>query len=88
MPERKYRTARAAGAARVGTASRHRVPARRASSGLLAITAAAATLALAACGASGSSTTSAQSPKTFGVNATGTVHFWARQATDGPAKSL
>ena len=22
------------------------------------------------------------------MNATGTVHFWARQATDGPAKAL
>jgi multiple sugar transport system substrate-binding protein len=49
--------------------------------------AAAATLALAACGSSGSSGSST-SPKTFGVNATGTVHFWARQATDGPAKAL
>jgi multiple sugar transport system substrate-binding protein len=48
--------------------------------------AAAATMALAACGSSGSSGSS--SPKTFGVNATGTVHFWARQATDGPAKAL
>jgi multiple sugar transport system substrate-binding protein len=41
---------------------------------------------LAACG--GSSNSSTQSAKTFGVNATGTVHFWARQATDGPAKAL
>jgi multiple sugar transport system substrate-binding protein len=49
--------------------------------------AAAATLALAACSSS-SSSPSASSPKTFGVNATGTVHFWARQATDGPAKAL
>jgi multiple sugar transport system substrate-binding protein len=40
----------------------------------------------AACGSSGSSAT--QSSKTFGVNATGVVHFWARQATDGPAKAL
>jgi multiple sugar transport system substrate-binding protein len=39
----------------------------------------------AACGGSSSSSTSS---KTFGVNATGTVHFWARQATDGPAKAL
>ena len=40
----------------------------------------------AACGgSSGSSTTST---KNFGVGATGTVHFWARQATDGPAKAL
>jgi len=45
----------------------------------------AAALVLAACGGSSSSSTSS---KTFGVNATGTVHFWARQATDGPAKAL
>ena len=45
----------------------------------------AAALVSAACGGSSSSSTSA---KTFGVNATGTVHFWARQATDGPAKAL
>jgi multiple sugar transport system substrate-binding protein len=48
---------------------------------------AAAVLALAACSSSNSSP-SAASPKTFGVNATGVVHFWARQATDGPAKAL
>src|SRR6266700_3804277 len=47
---------------------------------------AAAALFLAACG--GSSSSSTQSSKTFGVNATGEVHFWARQATDGPAKAL
>ncbi len=46
----------------------------------------AAALVLAACG--GSSSSSSTSTKTFGVNATGTVHFWARQATDGPAKAL
>jgi multiple sugar transport system substrate-binding protein len=40
----------------------------------------------AAC--SNGSTTSTPSSKTFGINATGTVHFWARQATDGPAKAL
>src|ERR1700733_7906621 len=40
----------------------------------------------AACG--GSSSSSTTSSKNFGVNATGTVHFWARQATDGPAKAL
>ena len=44
-----------------------------------------AALVSAACGGSSSSSTSS---KTFGVNATGTVHFWARQATDGPAKAL
>ncbi len=48
---------------------------------------AAVALLAAACGGS-SGSTSSQSPKTFGVNATGTVHFWARQATDGPAKAL
>jgi multiple sugar transport system substrate-binding protein len=40
----------------------------------------------AACG--GSSSSSSASSKNFGVGATGTVHFWARQATDGPAKAL
>jgi multiple sugar transport system substrate-binding protein len=40
----------------------------------------------AACG--GSSGSTAAPSKDFGVNATGTVHFWARQATDGPAKAL
>jgi multiple sugar transport system substrate-binding protein len=49
---------------------------------------AAATLALGACSSSGGSSGSSASVKTFGVNATGTVHFWARQATDGPAKAL
>ena len=34
------------------------------------------------------SSSSSTSSKTFGVNATGTVHFWARQATQGPAKYL
>jgi multiple sugar transport system substrate-binding protein len=47
----------------------------------------AVALVAAACGGS-SGSTSSQSAKTFGVNATGTVHFWARQATDGPAKAL
>ena len=47
----------------------------------------AVALLSAACGGSSGSTGST-SPKTFGVNATGTVHFWARQATDGPAKAL
>src|ERR1700722_10673934 len=47
----------------------------------------AVALLAAACGGS-SGSTSSQSAKTFGVNATGTVHFWARQATDGPAKAL
>jgi multiple sugar transport system substrate-binding protein len=43
-------------------------------------------VALLSAGCGGSS--APQSSKTFGVNATGTVHFWARQATDGPAKAL
>src|ERR1700729_2455153 len=57
--------------------------------GYLSIAAAlaAGTLALTACSSSGSNTSSS-SPSTFGVNATGTVHFWARQATDGPAIAL
>jgi len=63
-------------------------PARRAARGLLAIGSVTAVLALAACGNSGGGGATSQSPKTFGVNATGTVHFWARQATDGPAKAL
>jgi multiple sugar transport system substrate-binding protein len=46
-----------------------------------------ATLGLTACGSSGSSPSSS-STSTFGVNATGVVHFWARQATDGPAIAL
>jgi hypothetical protein len=68
--------------------NRPRRPARRAASGLLAISSVTALLALAACGSSGGASSTTQSPKTFGVNATGTVHFWARQATDGPAKAL
>jgi multiple sugar transport system substrate-binding protein len=53
----------------------------------IAAAVAAGTLALTACSSSGSSSPSS-SPSTFGVNATGTVHFWARQATDGPAIAL
>ena len=53
--------------------------------GVLAVAAATA-LAAAACGSSGTSSTS--SSTTFGVGATGTVHFWERQATSGPAKAL
>lgn len=49
--------------------------------------AATAMLICAACSSSGSSPGSS-SPGTFGVNATGVVHFWARQATDGVAKAL
>src|SRR5580692_13223182 len=62
---------------------------KRARYSVLAAGAVAAALALGACSSSGSSAgSSSQSTKTFGVNATGTVHFWARQATDGPAKAL
>jgi multiple sugar transport system substrate-binding protein len=61
---------------------------RRVRRPLLAVVAVGAALGLAACANTGSSTTSTTSTKTFGVGATGTVHFWARQATDGPAKAL
>src|ERR1700733_2928750 len=53
----------------------------------IAAAVAAGTLALTASSSSGSNSSSS-SPSTFGVNATGTVHFWARQATDGPAIAL
>ena len=53
---------------------------------VVAVLGVAALLAAACGGSSGSS--SSQLTKDFGVNATGTVHFWARQATDGPAKAL
>jgi multiple sugar transport system substrate-binding protein len=53
----------------------------------IAAAVAAGTLGLTAC-SSGSSNSSGSSPSTFGVNATGVVHFWARQATDGPAIAL
>jgi multiple sugar transport system substrate-binding protein len=52
---------------------------------LALLAAASAASLLAACGGSSAP---AQSSKTFGVNATGTVHFWARQATKGPAQYL
>jgi multiple sugar transport system substrate-binding protein len=84
MPEHQHQTTRAPGAR---AARRRRLPAHRAASGLLAVTTATAMLALAACGSS-SGAAPTGSPKTFGVNATGVVHFWARQATDGPAKAL
>jgi multiple sugar transport system substrate-binding protein len=58
--------------------------------GYLSITAVAlaAALALSACSSSSPSSTPSSSNKAFGVNATGVVHFWARQATDGPAIAL
>jgi multiple sugar transport system substrate-binding protein len=53
---------------------------------VVAVLGVAALLAAACGGSSGSS--GSTSTKDFGVNATGVVHFWARQATDGPAKAL
>ena len=55
---------------------------------LALLAAASAASLLAACGGGSSGGGSATSSKDFGVNATGTVHFWARQATQGPAKFL
>ena len=55
---------------------------------LALLAAASAASLLAACGGGSSGGSSATSSKDFGVNATGTVHFWARQATQGPAKFL
>jgi multiple sugar transport system substrate-binding protein len=81
MPELKYRTTGAARPAGRSLAARSRPQ-------LLGILAVGAALALAACANTGSSGSTSATPKTFGVNATGTVHFWARQATDGPAKAL
>jgi multiple sugar transport system substrate-binding protein len=57
---------------------------KTARTGSLLAAAAAVALVAAACSSSGPAPTS----KAFGVDATGTVHFWARQATDGPAKAL
>jgi multiple sugar transport system substrate-binding protein len=54
---------------------------------LVAVAAAAGTLALTACGSSGTASSSTSSAS-FGTGATGVVTFWARQATDGPAKAL
>jgi multiple sugar transport system substrate-binding protein len=55
----------------------------------LAALSASAALALlcAACG-SGSGSAAPAAPGKFGVNATGTVTFWARQATDGVARAM
>jgi multiple sugar transport system substrate-binding protein len=66
----------------------HPRPRPRTRAQILGVAAVAAALGVSACGASSSSSTPTASVKTFGVNATGTVHFWARQATDGPAKAL
>jgi len=83
MPDAQHRTTRA-----VRSATRHFALPLRARAQVLGAMVAAAALALAACGNSGGSSSTTSSPKTFGVNATGTVHFWARQATQGPAKAL
>jgi multiple sugar transport system substrate-binding protein len=64
--------------------SRRRIVSLPARPGPLLAVIAAAALVSAACSSSGPAPTS----KSFGVDATGTVHFWARQATDGPAKAL
>jgi multiple sugar transport system substrate-binding protein len=61
---------------------------RRAGYLSIAAAALAAALALSACSSGGSTTPSSSSGKAFGVDATGVVHFWARQATDGPAIAL
>src|SRR5450432_2620889 len=84
------RNTRAAPARGSSTRQERRMAMRHAHSRSLAVIAAgaAAALGLAACGGSSSSSGTGQSAKTFGVNATGVVHFWARQATDGPAKAL
>lgn len=60
---------------------------RRGQSRSRAVLTAASALALGALAACGSSATPPTS-KAFGVDATGVVHFWARQATDGPAIAL
>jgi multiple sugar transport system substrate-binding protein len=85
------RTTRAAPARGSSTRQERQMAMRRVHSRRLAVITAGAALALvlAACGGSSSPSSGAgQSSKTFGVNATGVVHFWARQATDGPAKAL
>lgn len=60
---------------------------KRSRSALIALVPALA-LGLAACGSSSNTASPASSPKTFGVGATGVVHFWARQATDPVTKAL
>jgi multiple sugar transport system substrate-binding protein len=49
---------------------------------------AAVGLGAGACASSGTGGSGGTSPKTFGVNATGVVHFWAREATDPVAKAM
>jgi multiple sugar transport system substrate-binding protein len=49
---------------------------------------AAVAVVTAACGSSGTGGNSSTSTAKFGVNATGVVHFWAREATDTVAKPL
>ena len=81
----RARPKRAAPARNPNLRYERRMAMRLAHSRHLVVIAGAAALALSACS---SSSSSAPSTKTFGVNATGVVHFWARQATDGPAKAL
>jgi multiple sugar transport system substrate-binding protein len=81
----RARLSRAAPARDSNLKYERRTAMRLAHSRHLVVIVGAAALALSACS---SSATSAPPTKTFGVNATGVVHFWARQATDGPAKAL
>jgi multiple sugar transport system substrate-binding protein len=81
------RRTRAAPARDSNNRQEKRMAMRRAHSRQFAVLAAAGALALALAACGGSSG-SAPSSKSFGVDATGVVHFWARQATDGPAKAL
>jgi multiple sugar transport system substrate-binding protein len=59
---------------------------RRMKALIVLVVSAVAALSAACGGSSGSSST--PSSKNFGVGATGTVHFWARQATDTVAKAM
>jgi multiple sugar transport system substrate-binding protein len=85
----RARLPRAASARDPNPVKKRRMAMTRAHSRQLVVIASAAALAtstLAAC--SSSSSSSGTSSSTFGVNAKGVVNFWARQATDGPAKAL
>ncbi|SRR5579875_590965 len=55
---------------------------------ILAAVACAVALGAAACGSGSGSGSTSGKPSAFGVNATGVVHFWAREATDSVAKAL
>lgn len=50
--------------------------------------AAAGGMLLSACGGSSSPSSASSTSKSFGVGATGTVHFWARSATSAEAKLM